>query len=94
MTDTSTPIVFDRDTEALARRLAQAAGVSVESIVKQALSELAEGTDLGGAPSPPLDGQSLVDRLREISDHAAALPVRDARTPDQIIGYDEHGLPE
>lgn len=35
----------------------------------------------------------LVDELEEIADHAASLPVLDERTPDEIIGYDEHGLP-
>jgi hypothetical protein len=32
-------------------------------------------------------------KLQEISDHAAALPVLNPREPDGIIGYDEHGLP-
>lgn len=35
----------------------------------------------------------LADELDEIALHCAALPVRDARTPDEIVGYDEHGLP-
>ena len=37
--------------------------------------------------------RSLADELDEIARHCASLPVRDPRTPDQIIGYDEHGLP-
>ena len=28
-----------------------------------------------------------------IARQCAALPVYDARTPDEILGYDEHGLP-
>ena len=35
----------------------------------------------------------LADELDEIAKHCAALPVRDARTPEEILGYDEHGLP-
>ena len=35
----------------------------------------------------------LADELDEIAGHCARLPVRDARTPDDILGYDEHGLP-
>ena len=31
--------------------------------------------------------------LREISRRAAKLPRKSNRTPDEIIGYDEHGLP-
>jgi antitoxin VapB len=37
--------------------------------------------------------RSLADELDEIARHCASLPVRDPRTPEQIIGYDEHGLP-
>jgi antitoxin VapB len=35
----------------------------------------------------------LADDLDEIARHCARLPVRDRRTPDEILGYDEHGLP-
>jgi antitoxin VapB len=32
-------------------------------------------------------------RLADIALHCARLPVRDRRTADQILGYDENGLP-
>ena len=35
----------------------------------------------------------LADDLDEIALHCARLPVLDPRTPDEILGYDEHGLP-
>ena len=35
----------------------------------------------------------LADELNEIATHCARLKVRDKRTPDEILGYDEHGLP-
>jgi len=35
----------------------------------------------------------LADELDEIARHCARLPVLDPRTPDEILGYDEHGLP-
>lgn len=35
----------------------------------------------------------LIDELRAIRKRAAALPVLDPRTPDEILGYDENGLP-
>ena len=37
--------------------------------------------------------RSLVDELDEIALHCAALPVLDARSDEDILGYDEHGLP-
>ena len=38
-------------------------------------------------------GHSLADRLDEIARHCASLPVLDDRSPDEILGYDERGLP-
>jgi antitoxin VapB len=37
--------------------------------------------------------RSLVDELDEIALHCAALPVLDDRSDEEILGYDEHGLP-
>lgn len=35
----------------------------------------------------------LADELDEIARHCASLPVLDSRSADEILGYDEHGLP-
>jgi antitoxin VapB len=35
----------------------------------------------------------LADDLEEIATHCASLPVLDARSPDEILGYDDKGLP-
>lgn len=35
----------------------------------------------------------LADELDEIAQHCARLPVRDPRPPDEILGYDDRGLP-
>ena len=36
--------------------------------------------------------QRLADELDEIALRCARLPVLDPRTPDEILGYDDHGL--
>ena len=38
-------------------------------------------------------GQTLADELNEIGRRCAKLPVRDGRPADEILGYDENGLP-
>ena len=38
-------------------------------------------------------GRSLADELDEIGRRCAKLPVRDGRPADEIIGYDEYGVP-
>jgi antitoxin VapB len=35
----------------------------------------------------------LADELEDIAEHCASLPVLDPRSADEILGYDEHGLP-
>lgn len=37
--------------------------------------------------------RSLADELDEIALRCSRLPVLDPRTPDEILGYDEDGLP-
>ena len=36
---------------------------------------------------------SLADELDAVAHRCASLPVVDARSADEIIGYDEHGVP-
>jgi antitoxin VapB len=33
-------------------------------------------------------------RMRAIADRAVSLPILDDRSADEILGYDEHGLPK
>lgn len=40
-------------------------------------------------PRRPIDMQAI----QEILDRIAALPRLDHRTPDEILGYDDNGLP-
>ena len=38
-------------------------------------------------------GMSLVDELNQIALRCASLPVLDKRSTDEILGYDDNGLP-
>ena len=81
------------ETLALAERLAAARGISVEDAVKLALEETSKQ-----APSPAPNGarlakESLIRRMEEISARCGARPLVDPRSPDELIGYDDFGLP-
>lgn len=39
-------------------------------------------------------GKCLAEELDEIALHCASLPVLDNRRAEDILGYDEHGLPD
>jgi antitoxin VapB len=36
---------------------------------------------------------ALLEEIRAISHHCASLPVLDSRSEDEILGYDENGIP-
>jgi antitoxin VapB len=42
---------------------------------------------------PLPDPEKVRAAIREIQERIASLPVLDSRTPDEILGYDEFGLP-
>jgi antitoxin VapB len=79
--------IKDPEAERLARALAAATGESLTKAVTLALRERLERVGKRRA------GASLAEELNEIALRCAALPDLDSRTPDEIIGYDEHGLP-
>jgi antitoxin VapB len=76
------------ETERLARELARVTGQNLTEAVTDALRERLV-RETGRDP----DTERWLEGIREIQREVAQLPVYDDRTPDEIIGYDEHGLP-
>jgi antitoxin VapB len=70
----------------LARQIAALTGESLTDVVTVALQERL-------AREQRRRGRSLAAAIAEIQDEVAALPVLDDRSPDEILGYDEQGLP-
>lgn len=79
--------IKDQETYALARKLADRTGTSLTRAVRRALEHELERT------AARQDKASLIADLNAIIEAASKLPVLDPRTPDEIIGYDENGLP-
>ena len=79
--------IKDEETDRLAREVAKLAGETITEAVKRSLAERAETLKAKRRDA------SLVDDLMEIGRRCAALPVRDARSADEVVGYDENGLP-
>ena len=75
------------EAEQLAGELAKATGETKTEAVTKALR------DRLSRVRQERTQRSLADELEEIAKHCAQLPVLDTRTPDQILGYDENGLP-
>ena len=73
------------EADRLARELAAVTGESLTEAVTKALRERLSRESLSK--------QEYVDRLIRLSDEYATHPVVDPRSPEEILGYDENGLP-
>jgi antitoxin VapB len=73
------------EADQLARELARVTGESLTDAITVALRERLERV------RP--DRSDLVERLLAIGDSSRGLPRLDTRSDDDILGYDEHGLP-
>jgi antitoxin VapB len=75
------------EAERLAEELARLTGKTKTQAVVQALRDRLARLRRERAKRP------LADELEEIARHCASLPVLDPRSADEILGYDERGLP-
>ena len=79
--------IRNRETERLAAELALLTGRTKTEAVTEAIRDHLERLRRDRS------GRSLADELDEIGRQCAKLPVRDARPAEEILGYDEHGVP-
>jgi antitoxin VapB len=79
--------IKDPETDRLVRELAAATGESITVAVATAARERLER--LGRVS----ERERRIAAMKEIAARVAALPVLDDRPADEILGYDEHGLP-
>lgn len=81
--------IKDPKADELARKLADRTGETLTEAVTRALEErLARQKS-----QTETDFQIRYDNLMRLLDEFDKLPVYDDRAPDEIIGYDENGLP-
>lgn len=74
------------EADQLARELTAMTGESMTEAIVIALRERVERVR-------DRHGPTKAEKLQQLVDEIKTLPVLDDRTPDEIIGYDEHGLP-
>jgi antitoxin VapB len=75
------------EAERLAREISAKTGESLTGVIQKALEERLERL------KHQRKNQTMMNQLEEILRRVDQLPVLDPRTPDEILGYDEHGLP-
>ena len=79
--------IRNQHAEELAVTVARLAGETKTQAVTQALQERLDRIRAASV------GKNFVEDILEIGRQCAALPVLDDRSADEIIGYDENGLP-
>jgi antitoxin VapB len=79
--------IKNAEAERLARRLSELTGESITEVVLNGLRERLLRVE--GRPSPA----NVLEELAAIRQRCSALPILDARSPDEILGYDDRGLP-
>jgi antitoxin VapB len=77
----------DLKIEELARKLAEQTGEDPTQAVIRALEERLERN----TSRRPQDREARRAAIMEIVERFSQLPVLDSRSPDEIIGYNEHG---
>jgi len=75
------------ETERLAREISSKTGESITGAIQKALEERLERLQQQRRK------RILSDQLQEILHRVDQLPVIDSRSSDEILGYDDHGLP-
>jgi antitoxin VapB len=76
------------EADRLARELAACTGESITVAVTNSMRERLERQR-----RKQEDEKNLIADLMAIADHCASLPVLDPRPEDEIMGWDENGLP-
>lgn len=86
--------IKSRETERVVRELAKRTGLSITEAVHQAAEEKLRTLNVDYekrlAALSPAQREKL-RRIEEICKQAAALPILDTRTDDEILGYNDKG---
>ena len=85
-------IQLSSEVERLARLLAIKTGKDLDDVVKEAIEERARAAGVSDAASRRTPAE-IERSLNEIVARVSALPILDNRSADEIIGYDEFGVP-
>ncbi len=79
--------IKDEETDRLARELAAATGESITLAARRAIEERLARV------RARREAQPAADELRALILRGRARAALDERGPDEILGYDDHGLP-
>lgn len=85
--------IDDPRAERLARELSERTGESVAEAVVHALEERLERKPMRRRPRTDVEREEQRAAVMQIIEDIHKLPVLDPRSPDELVGYDDDGLP-
>ena len=87
---------LSQETEALIQAKAASTGRTPDEVVRDAVSRTGDILPWRGParPLPPAETkEQMIEGMEAIAARSAARPLVDPRSADEIIGYDDFGLP-
>jgi antitoxin VapB len=78
-------INLTHETEALAKRLAEAQRLSIEDAIRRALEQQAFTTGLVAETMRPVRRRMSIEEMLAVGDEIAAMPLLDPRSPQEIM---------
>jgi len=79
--------IKNSETERLARQVAKETGESLTEAIQRSLKERLQRLRQRS------QGRIMTEKLEDILRRVDALPTLDTRPEDEILGYDDHGIP-
>jgi antitoxin VapB len=76
------------EVERKVRKLAATTGQSITTVISLAVDE-----QLKREERKRTNKEAMLADIRAIADHCSSLPILDNRSEDEIMGWDENGLP-
>ena len=87
------PTTLEPETQQLADAIASRTGESISNVLREALKARAVAIGLSVPCSSRTTAEERYQRSLAIARRSAARPLLDGRSPDEIVGYDDLGLP-
>ena len=81
------------ETEALARLLAVRTGKTPEDVIREAVAASARALGVPGVEVEIADSALMIEAANVIARRCASRPILDTRSEDEILDYDEYGIP-
>jgi antitoxin VapB len=86
-------IAIPQETETLVRLVANKTGRTPEDVVRDAVEASARALGVTGKEADINDREAMIEAANAIARRSAIRPVLDTRSEDDILGYDDHGIP-